>query len=437
MKYNFKKPNNYAFEEAVESVTEGSGKGLLKIPGLNTVVLTRLFIMAGTLIPSILSAQDSTFTLQQAIERAKKNYPAIKAAQLEIEKQKALKATAYDFGNTSIYTGRDETGNDLPGTHNQIGIVQSDIDVFGIPAKSNLANARTQQAVSGLNLTESSLARDVRISWYRAVSTKQQWQFYRQLDSVYANFQKAAELRYKTQQTSRLEYLSASTKYKALMVNIKRAESNYLAALRILNQYLLYPAEFDVDVQGVGQNVFSALSTGDSLKGSPVLNYYSTLTVVAESSWKVQRANFFPKFDLGYVKQSVDGISGFYGWQVGISIPVLFFPQSGKNKAFKLNYQIAGQQYEQKRLEINAEYNQLISRYKILEDMLRYYRQEALPLADEQIQASNMAYRLGSIGYVQFIQNVETAIGIKQEFINQRAEYFELSARLKYLTGRQ
>jgi len=57
-------------------------------------------------------------------------------------------------------------------------------------------------------------------------------------------------------------------------------------------------------------------------------------------------------------------------------------------------------------------------------------------LADEQIQASNLAYRLGSIDYVQFIQNTEAAIRTKQDFLMQQAEYFELSAQLKYITGK-
>jgi len=37
---------------------------------------------------------------------------------------------------------------------------------------------------------------------------------------------------------------------------------------------------------------------------------------------------------------------------------------------------------------------------------------------------------------VQFIQNVEAAINTKQKFIIQQAEYFELSASLKQLTGK-
>jgi len=380
-------------------------------------------------------AQDSTFTLNKAIEKAKENYPVIKAAQLEVEKQEALKSTAIDLGRTSLFTGVEERNNEFPGVQNQFGINQNDIDIFGIYPKNKLGDARIQQAYSGQNLTEYTLVRDVSIAWYRVVYAKQQWQLYQQLDSLYANFQRAAGLRFKTQQTSKIEYLSASTKYKDVLVNIRNAEGDYLATLQLLNQYLLFPFEFDVDATELQHHIFSSESASDSLTSSPELNYFSTAIDVAESTWKVQRAGYLPKVDLGYVMQSVDGSSGFYGWQIGISAPLLFFSQSGKTKASKLDVQIADQQFEQKRLEINADYKQLISRYQILENVIEYYQEEALPLADEQIQASNLAYRLGSIDYVQFIQNIETAINVKQQFLRQKAEYFNLSAQLKYLTN--
>lgn len=206
--------------------------------------------------------------------------------------------------------------------------------------------------------------------------------------------------------------------------------------MQILNQYLLYPGAVDVNTQDLGQYVFELVSGTDSLGASPLLDYYSTGIDVAESAWKAEKANFLPKLDLGYKWQSVDGNSGFYGWEVGISVPLAFFSQSGKTKASKIDFQIANQQYEQKELELKAGYNQQISRYLTLQQVINYYQKEALPLADEQIQASNLAYRLGSIDYVQFIQNTEAAIRTKQDFLMQQAEYFELSAQLKFITGK-
>jgi len=413
-----------------------SEKNDRRLPRIGKVGLPAIFIITLFIFSGRVEAQDSPITLQQAIERAYEKYPSIKAASLEVDKQKALKATAYELGTTSIYTGKEEVSNNSLGIQNKIGIEQSNIDVFGIFAKSNLYNAKNQQAMSGMNLAEYELARDVSLAWYNAVFAKKQWLLFKQLDTLYAAFQKAAELRYKTQATSKIEYLSAAAKYKELQVNIKKAESKYLATLQLLNQYLLYPKAVDVNIQNLEGHVFNNSSESDSLDGSPLLNYYSTGVDVAELAWKAEKSNILPKFSLGYKVQAVDGNSGFYGWEAGISVPLVFFSQSGKNKASKIDFQIVGQQYEQAQLELSAVYNQQISRLNALSQVIDYYQTEALPLADEQIEASKLAYRLGNIDYIQFIQNVEAAIDTKQGFLMQQAEYFELSAQLKYLTGK-
>ncbi len=392
-----------------------------------------LLLLLGGLTVDV-AAQVPVLTLQQALERAKENYPAIKAAQLEIERQDALKSTAIDLGTTSVYTGKEEIGNEAPGINNQIGINQSEIDILGIVSKNKLAKSRSQKAISGLDLTEAMVAKNIRIAWYRAVYAKEQWLLYQQLDSLYANFQKAAELRYKTQQTSKIEYLSATTKYQELMIEIKTAESNYRAALQILNQYLLFDGDFEIE--NAGSDLYSVSELTDSLNRSPELKYYSSMIDVSMAEWKAEKAVFLPKFDVGYVKQAIDGNSGYHGWQVGVSMPLLFFSQSGKTKASKINYQIASKQFEQKRVEVNTEYRQLLSRYIIMSDVIDYYNDKALQLADEQIEASNLAYRLGSIDYVQFIQNIESAIKIKQEYLIKKTENYELSAQLKYITGK-
>lgn len=395
-----------------------------------------ILIIVGMSISTKSHAQNISLSLPQAIERAKENYPAIETARLEVDKQEALKATAYEFGATSIYTGKEEVGDNSPGIHNILGIGQSDIDLLGIPAKANFANSLTKRALSGQKLTEYIVAYDVSIAWYDAVFAKKEWLLFKELDTLYADFQKAAELRYKTQSSSKIEYLSASAKYKELQLNLRKAESNYLASLQILNQYLLYPVAPDVEYQALEQLAFYIDSDTTLIKESPLLNYYSTEPALAKSAWKVEKANFLPKLDLGYKLQTIDGSSGFHGWEAGISLPLAFFSQSGRTKASKIDFEIANSQYQQKELEIKASYKQQISRYQSLKQIIEYYKKEALPLAEEQIQASNLAYRLGSIDYVQFIQNTEAAIRTKQDYIAQQAEYFELSARLKYITGK-
>jgi len=409
----------------------------LSMPRTPAIAIIGFIMLFSFVLPKTADAQQSgtAVSLSQAIEIAKENYPAIKAARLEVEKQKALKSSAMDLGTTSVFTGKEEVGANAPGIQNKIGISQTGINIFGISAKSKLATSRSNQAVFNQEITELSVSRNVSIAWYDALRAKSQWELFKQLDSLYENFQKAAALRYKTQESGRIEYLSASAKYKELQLNVMKAERDFKASLQILNQYLMIPNLTDISEQDFEESVYKVVPVSDSLNGSTVLDYYLANIDIAKAEWKAERSNIYPKLNLAYKMQSVDGASGFYAWEAGISMPLVFFAQSSKTKASKINYQIANEQYRQKELEIKANYNQLLSRYLALQELIKYYKKEALPLAEEQIKASNIAYRLGNIDYVQFIQNMESAIRTKQEFIDEQAAYFNLSAELQYIIG--
>ena len=403
---------------------------------LKKAKLTILMLVIGLGFVIRVNAQNHEFTLQQAIDSAKQNYPAIKAAELEFEKQQALKSTAWDFGLTTIYTGKEEVGHDEPGINNKIGFDQSEIDVFGIASKNKLAGKRSELAATKQALTLNRLVKDVSMAWFDALHAKNQWLLLLQLDSLYAGFLKAAELRYHTEQTSKVEFLSASAKYKEMLVKKKNAESRYRVALAKLNQYLLYNTVFEVSGVADGTNPYPYLPENDSLTDGLLLNLYEKQIKIAESQWKIEKTKFFPKLEFGYVVQSVDGRSGFHQWSAGITLPLVFFAQSGNTRAAQLDYRIAGHRYEQKRLELNAVFNEQYSRFLALKEVLNYYRDEALPLANEQIEAANIAYRLGSIDYIQFIQNVEAALKTKQKFLKRQTEYYQILVLLKYLSAK-
>jgi cobalt-zinc-cadmium resistance protein CzcA len=412
-----------------------SKKKINLTPKLKAASFIIIFLIGGIGISSELHAQKTELTLQQAIEIAKKNYPSIKAAKLEIDKQKALKATAYDLGNTSLYTSQEEFGSGTKGVQTQIGIEQADIDIFGIFPKNNFSDAKTELAILGQNLTEYSLIRDVSKAWYRVVNAKQQFYLFKEIDTLYNDFLKAAKLRFNTQQTSKLEYLSASAKHGELQINIKRAESSYKSSLDILNQYLNFKTPFDVATNGLVEEIKILFEKDDSLNNSPILDFFAANVDVAESNWDVQLAGYLPKFDFGYALQSVDGNSGFQSWKIGINLPLVYFSKAGTAEAAKLDYKIAEQEYERERLAVISIFKEKLNRYHALKEVLQYYQEEALPLADEQMQASLLSYRLGNIDYIKFIQNTETAISIKKQYLEQQFDFFKVATELQFLTA--
>ena len=405
-------------------------------PGL-TPVLTSILVAGIFMFWGInANAQKRIYSKQETISRALKIYPSTKIAKLKIDKQKALKSTAFDYGESKVYSGMEEIGNKNIGVFNLIGLELSNIDVLSIPYKKKINQTLTDQSITAKNLIERSLIRDVGIAYQNAVSAKNQWKLYQKLDSIYSGFVNAAKLRYKTQQTSKIEFLSALAKHKELIVKIKQSESEYRASLQILNQYLMLDTEFDIDLNNDDMEEYKDNLNFESLESNPVLNYYEAGIKIREAEWQMAKAAYLPKFNIGYKLQAIDGNTGFHSWEIGVSVPVSYYSYLGKSKAAKINIDISSQNFVQKKLEINSAVNQLQNRYKTILEVLKYYQNEALPLAEEQIKASKIGYKLGSIDYIQFIQNIESAIKTKQEYLNQKAEYYKLKEELKYLTGK-
>ena len=401
----------------------------------NNINLVFILILL-TFMSIKIKAQKKVVSLQEAIEISKQNYPSMEAAQWNIEKQKAYKKVAVDLGKTGVFTGKEEYNEEFDGIQTVIGFRQEDIDIFSISSKTKMAKSGTELAISEMNMKMAELIRDVTIAYNKVVVLKQTYQLLQSLDTLYSDFLRAAELRYNTQATSKLEYLSASAKHNELLLNLRQAESHLTGSFAILNQYLSIEEKFDVDqAEAISYAIVSENNIADTLSQNPLLEYYTDAIDFSLNTYKVNKAGFLPKIDLMYGMQKVGGVSGYNTFQAGISLPLLFFSQNGKNKAAYADYQIVSKQRDQAALEINAIYLEKLSFLSALEDVIEYYLNEALPLSNEQIEAARLGYKLGSIDYIQFIQNIEAAINTKREFLKQQGEFLNISAEIKYLTG--
>ena len=377
------------------------------------------------------SPQTTVLSIDSAVSLAIANFPQLKAAQLSVEKQRALKSSVLDLGTTGIYTGKEETGNGSPGIYNKIAIEQSDINILGAGAHSKLIKAQEYQAKATLNLTRKNLIKETKSAWLDAVAAKKQFLLLQELDTVFVNFQQAAKLRYETQQCSKIEYLSATAKYKEIRMAVNSARNNYSAALQNLNYYLLLETEFDVDTN---LKEVAYFEIKDSPEFSTVTNYYESNVKLAHSQWKSERSAVLPKLNLAYKRQSIENETGYHAWQVGITAPLLFFAQSAKNKAAKIDYEIAEYEYRSMKMKISTGYKTLLNRYAMLKDAVDFYVNEALPLADEQLKAAGLAYQSGNIDYMQFIQNVESAVKIKQDYIMKQTGLQKVIAEIEFFT---
>ncbi len=373
-----------------------------------------------------------SISLEDAQQRAVEYFPQVKTKRLQIESEEALKKTAWNFGNTQIFTGAEEASSNTDGVYTRIGVQQQNIDVFGIAPRLRLQKERIALAESALDLSLTELKREVKLAWGQVYTAKNSYQVYHRLDSLFTDIERAADVRLEVEETSKLAYLATKNQANEVRIQKEQAYRDYLGALQRLNLWLVSDTLYTVP------DVPSEQLTGilnydlDSLSTHPLLNVYQQQIKVADARIKERRSEFLPKLQGQYGWQEVGGQTGFYTYQIGIQIPLFFGPELGRTQEAKIQREIATENLRQNQLQLNAEYQSMREEYLKWRNSWIYYRDQALPLAREQRQGSITAYREGAIDYVTFLQNIRDAIRIEVDSWNALGNYLDSRYELEY-----
>jgi len=394
--------------------------------------------LGGFLTPNAANAQDNqlaqTLTLEEAISMAKENYPSLKESQAFIEREKAMKGTSFDLGSTSLYTGREDQGVQQ-GILSTYGVQQGNIDLLSGFSKNKFYKERVKLGEKFYAVNEQQLIRNVMQAYDLINYNKAQLRFAEQLDSVYANFRTAAELRYDTGETGKLEFIAASSEYQQIQVLRQQAYDDIEIAKRALKQYLGIDQEIETVNLTYEPMDFLANLDSASAANNPLLQYAMQNAEVSKANIGVEKSEFLPKFSISYDKLKYNDVSGFSAYQAGISIPLWFFPQKSRVKAAKADAMVAENQYLEQKAMTESRVSQLLKSLEKTKKTLSYYEEGALLLAEQQIATAELASKEGEIDYVNYITILNSAIRIKQnhlQFINQFNQQF---VELQYQLG--
>ncbi|WP_417290955.1 CusA/CzcA family heavy metal efflux RND transporter [Corallibacter sp.] len=369
-------------------------------------------------------------SIDEAVALANQNYPLLKQKQLEVKKQQALKSTVVDLGATSIFTSGEEI-NENNAVYTTIGFGQSNIDIFGIAPKRKLQSKRIQLAENKYSLSQLQVEKEVKEAWVNVFNSKRMYNLYTELDSIYSHFKTAVKLNYDVEAISRLEYLAANNQALQIANKKQQYESDYLINLQ----------KFNLWISSGSDNLFTSASTIDipmiDLENTNMLAHPEY--VLAESqqaealeSYKVAKANYLPKFNLQGGLQQVNGNSGFYSYQAGISIPLLSGTQKAKIKSARVNKEIAEIKTQYKQRELQALYQQTKRAYTTWKNSWEFYKASVLPYTKEQRKGALLAYKEGALNYTGFTQIMEDTLQSEVEAQQAFTQYMIYTFKLQY-----
>jgi cobalt-zinc-cadmium resistance protein CzcA len=393
-------------------------------------------------------AQQNTVTLEEAIQQTLRGNKNIEAASLDIEYQRQIKRTATDVGKTNVMYMQGQY-NSYVKTDNNITISQS----IPFPTVFTSQNALDKSLVKGAEfrkaVTENELVYQVKQVYHRLLYLMAREALLEQQDSIYTNFVKATDLRYRTGETRMLEKTTAETQRNEVLNQLAQNQADiriYQQQLAVLmnRSHPVAIASVELSERKLGLPLDSV-----SISQNPNMAYLKQLKEIAANEKKVASAKVLPDLSIGYFNQTLIGTpvnaSGelatksdrFQGFQVGLAIPLWFGPQSAKVKAAAIHRQKAQTQFELSQTAMQAQWQLGAQEYIKNKSSVNFYQSAALANAALILKQSDIAFRNGEIDYTEYWLAVRNAMQIRENYLNSLNSLNQSVIHLEFLAGIQ
>jgi heavy metal efflux system protein len=391
----------------------------------------KLFATIMLLALPISVQSQSGLSLEEALQKARKNNIELENARLRLEETKSLKKTAWDLGSTDVQFMR---GNiDGPFVDNNTSIWQNLGSVFEQHARAQWMTQWVNRQETAYFLSLRNLERDVSLAWYALLWRQQRLKLLDYALSIYQDAVRIAVLRYESGQANLLSKVVVETQYEDLRMRSREALAERDVAKEALAVWLMI-SDFDPPDPEI---FHEELLFRQTQQGTAELNLQMELMQkelkVAQQDIKWQRSKFAPGLSAGYWWQSLDEIKGYDGWQVGIQIPLWRRSLSAQVQASKIRRDIAENQVQQMSWNIQRSLGQLLSLQNVFSQKLEYFENTAIPNASLIEENADVLFKSGEIEYFEYIRGINEAVQLRLGYADAIQDYNETSIQIFYL----
>ncbi|GAA3955066.1 CusA/CzcA family heavy metal efflux RND transporter [Hymenobacter algoricola] len=407
------------------------------------------------LLPLSSYAQQAPLSATQAVTQALQTNGTVQAAQGALEAQQAVRRGAVDvLGRTTVqgtYGQFNSYRND-----NQISLTQP-LSLPGVyRSQARLADAQVATRELELTQVQAELRRQVRLSYEQAVYARHRLRVLGGQDSLYAEFLRAANLRFKTGEVARLEPATALVQQGETQARLHQARTDYAVARRQLQALLQLPAPVAVaDSLLRPLALATAPPTAAVDTARPAQNAQARVlqqqVLERQAATRAEQAQGLPGFALGYFNQSligpqtVGGVGGperyytggnrFQGVTAGVALPLYRKPQQARVQAARLQEQVAQTQAQRYLTELAARVDELQAHRRELVARVQFYEQTGLPQAAVITRLSTRAFKAGEMGFSEYLLHLDRALQLRTAHLDALLAHNQTIIELDYLLG--
>jgi len=419
-----------------------------------TVPVTGLLVvgLGLALLPGLVRAQKAAagggaLTADQVVNVALTQSGTVLGAQQQLAAQQAVVRAARDFGRTTVQ-----------GSYGQYNSIHQD-NLFTITQPlawpgyygtlSALAKAQVATKEQQLGLARADVRRQVRLQYQAAVYARHRLRTLRAQDSLYTAFVRAAQLRFRTGETARLEVATALVQQGETRVRLAQARTEQQVAERQLQALLQAAQSVSVaDTTLMPLAPKAPVATGDTavLGRSLLAQVLRQQVAVARAETRVTQAQGKPGLSVGYFNQSiigpqvVDGVTRTYdsgdrfqGVQATVSVPLIPGPQRARVQAARLQEKVAQTSLTRYQAELAGRVEALLTQRAEQQQRLQFYAQTGLPQAAIITRVATKAFRAGENGYTEYLLNLDRALRLRTDYLDALLQHNQTVIELDYL----
>ena len=189
-------------------------------------------------------------------------------------------------------------------------------------------------------------------------------------------------------------------------------------------------------------------ATSVSFEQTPLGEMYAARMAASERNLSLTKQEFMPGLSIGLTGQLlIKGFNpydiersrfdkgNFMGFEVGVSIPLFWGGQKAKVKAARREVELAEISRQQAERQIDREYRDGLNEFLRAQKVLEYYTAQGNGQGERMSRLSQVSYENGEIGYVEYIQNQQTALNVQLRYADAVNDYNQAIIMLNYIKG--
>ncbi|MCP4726879.1 MAG: TolC family protein [bacterium] len=416
------------------------------IKGLISAILILYFAQVSMAyqIPDMLSIEDAvTIALEQN--------PGIQKAKSRIEIEKGIKLKSIMPENPSIgisYEGMPSGTYFDPYTSRKAKIAQQIEFPIKYYYRAKGHSSLLEKAETELEFEKLTIAAEVKDAYYDALLTAEQLILSKQNLELFEDIMEKAGIRKELGESSGIDLMRARLQKERAEIAVQSAEIECKKATEKL--LLLLTGREKISVLKIENTVLTDSLYYRSVNSSLLTFTDNTLQEHLRIRMAMHEQNaaghflslaksiYLPDIDFTYFRERIDGQSGFWGVELGVSIPLWFlWQEKGKIQEARAVRNTAEWNLIHEQNHLRSEYRTALFSLQEIETQVTRFRTGILNEARQIYELASVSYREGETSYIDLLLAQQTMIETRGEYLNLIAEYNKAIVKLELARGKQ